>query len=70
MKNEKIKKDILPENPGYSIELKASYTFVVLISKYNKSLEEKNLIIISDCPIHVPTDFLTALFLNIFFQSQ
>jgi hypothetical protein len=33
-----------------------------------KSLEEKILIIISDCPI--PTDFLTALSLNIFFQSK
>ena len=45
---------------------------LVLISKYNKTIDKvfrgKKRIIISDCPI--PTDFLTALSLNIFFQSK
>jgi hypothetical protein len=44
----------------YSVESK-----LFLISKYNKTIDKvfrgKILIIISNCPIHIRTDFLTAL---------
>ena len=66
LKNGKIikKKDVLPESPVCSIVLKANYFwFQNIIKQMIRSLEEKILIIIS-------TDFLTALSLNIFFQSK
>jgi hypothetical protein len=69
LKNGKIIKRYLTRKPWlfYRVESK-----LVLISKYNKTIDKvfrgKKLIIISDCPIH--TDFLTALSLNIFFQSK
>ena len=49
--------------------LKTNYFwFQNMIKQLIKSLEEKDINIISDCLIH--TDFLTALSLNTFFQSK
>jgi hypothetical protein len=59
---EKLSKCILPETNGCSIVLKTNYfSFQNIIKQLIKSLEEKILIIISNCPIHVRTNFLTAL---------
>jgi hypothetical protein len=72
-----------PESNGCSIVLKARKQWLFycvesklfLISKYNKTIDKvfrgkKILIIISNCPIYICTDFLTALSLNAFFQSK